>query len=66
MKRNREVRRLAEKLLYDLTQLPGESSDDERLLGRALTRFLTSPHLSADALIDDLDIHTPYQVEEKK
>lgn len=54
MKRNLEVRRLAKKLLYDLTQLAGESSDDERRLGRALVRFLTAPHLSADALLDDL------------
>ena len=66
MKRNREVRRLAETLLCDLTQLPGESSDDERLLGRALARFLTSPHLSADALLDDLSPSTPYQVEAEK
>lgn len=50
--RELEVRRLAEKLLYDLTQLPGPSSDSEKQLGRALTRFLISPHLSADALLD--------------
>lgn len=54
MKRDREVRDLAQKLLYDLTQLPGESSDDEKRLGRALVRFLTSPHLAIDALFDDV------------
>jgi hypothetical protein len=52
--RNLEVRHLAAKLLYDLTQLPGDSSEVERRLGRALTRFLTSPDLTVDALFDDL------------
>ena len=56
MRMNREVRDLAVKLLYDLTQIPGESSHDEKRLGRALTRFLTAPHLTTDALFDDLSL----------
>lgn len=51
--RDVKVRQLAKTLLYDLTQLPGESSDDEKRLGRAIVRFLTAPHLAVDALLDD-------------
>lgn len=49
---NAKVRKLATTLLYDLTQLPGESSEDEKRLGRAIVRFLDKRHLAVDALLD--------------
>ena len=52
MSSENQCRALAKQLLYDLTQLPGTPSEMEVRLGRALTRFLTSPHLAVDALLD--------------
>jgi hypothetical protein len=60
--RNLEVRRLAENLLFDLTKFSGESTDDEKRLGRALVRFLSSSHLSVDALLDP-PVHSPQEME---
>lgn len=55
MAKDSKVYEMAEKLLFDLTQLPGDPGVREIVLGRALFRFLGERrNLCVDALLDQL------------